>query len=84
MVLNLFEPGDEVPKTLAYGDRATFIVLQEGSETWISEFVDQFVKDVSESSLRTLRGQVHTSVDHTETIVPKESVLAEMRELRRS
>ena len=77
-------PGDRVPKTLSHGERATFTVLVEGSEMWVPEFVEQVVRDLSEKSIRTLRGQFHTSVGHTETIVPEANFLDELRALRPS
>ena len=77
-------PGDRVPKTIAHGERAFFVVLAKGSEMWIPDFVAQFVNDVSESSIRTLRGQVHTSVGHTETVVPEGNFVDELRALRES
>ena len=75
-------PGDQVPKTLAYGESAQFIVLVKGSEHWIPGFADQFIDDLSERSIRTLRGQIHTSVGHAEIIVPEEGVLEELRRCR--
>ncbi len=71
--------GDQLPKTLAHGEKAMFVAMDDSN---IAEFAVDFVKDLSERSLRTLRGQFHTSVGHTETVHPADSVLQELRKHR--
>ena len=78
-------PGDQVPKTIAHGENAMFIVLVKGSAMWIPEFIDQVAKnDLSESSIRALRGQFHTSVGYSKNVVPEDGLLDELRALRPS
>lgn len=79
LVKNYGGLGDQPPKTLAHGEGATFVAMDAGN---LSGFAADFVKDLSERSLRTLRGQFHTSVGYTENVRPADSVLDRLRAQR--
>ena len=51
---------------IEHGETAHFMTDFEESPNWMSKFAGDFVKD---SSLKTLRTQIHTSVGHTKDIL---------------
>ena len=75
---------DQLPKKLEYGETATFILEESSVAEWsgqtLRELADYLVKEgFSDKSLKKLRAQIHTSLGHTENVVPSEQVLEELR-----
>ena len=69
----------QIPKTLNYGDTATFFVLEKIDANWLSDYATDFIKS---SPVGTLRGLLHTSVGHAEVIVPEDGFLSALRDAR--
>lgn len=69
--------GDRTPETISHGASACFVVLTEGGALWIPEFVSSF-----SHSILSLRGQIHTSVGQTVTVVPPKKIRDELRAAR--
>ncbi len=65
---------------IEHGETANFMTDLEESPDLIRKFATDFVKDGSDKSLKTLRAQIHTSVGHTENIVPDQPLLKELRD----
>ncbi len=68
---------NKIPVKLSYGESANFLIQVDNA--WRKEFVDDFVKDVSDKSLATLRAVIHTSVGYSKLIRPHNSLLEELR-----
>ena len=71
----------QYPKKIAHGERAQFILDFRESPNWMKDFVTQFVHDVSDKSIKTLRSQIHTSVGHSIDIVPEQSLLEKLKKV---
>ena len=61
------------PKRIEYGEEAMFSV--DDFPAWASYFKGVFLKDSNDRDLKTLRLQIHTSVGHTEIVVPESGLL---------
>ncbi len=66
----------QFPKKIDYGETASFMVIFSECPNWMQEFSKDFIKDLSEKSIKTLRTQIFTSVGHIEDVVPEKSFLA--------
>ena len=78
--VHLHMSGDETPKTLVYGESATFYVYQqEPGIPWLSNFLTDLLL---ENSVSTLRGCVYTSVAHVQTVVPDPDFLRQLQTSR--
>ena len=69
----------QYPKKVGHGETAQFIVYFSESPNWMRDFIADFVHDVSEKSINTLRAQIHTSVGHSIDVVPEQSLLERLR-----
>ncbi len=72
-------------KKLEYGETGKFILEESNVEEWsgrtIKGLAQYLVEEgFSDKSLKTLRAQIHTSVGHTEDVVPDEVVLQKLKE----
>lgn len=67
------------PKKIAHGETAQFLVYFSESPNWMRDFIADFVQDVSDKSINTLRAQIHTSVGHTVDVVPEQSLLEKLK-----
>jgi hypothetical protein len=65
----------QYPAELSHGRTVNFMVSFDATPNWLREFVTGFVKDVSDSSLKTLVAQVHTSVGQTVEVCPEPELL---------
>jgi hypothetical protein len=70
----------QYPKQLAHGEQATFMVSFKAAPDWARTFATDFVKDVSDRNLKTLRALVSTSVGRRDVeVVPEKSLLDKLR-----
>ena len=72
---------DQYPKTLAYGEPATFLVSFKAMPSWLRDFATKFIQDVQPKNLKTLRAIINTSVGETIEIVPEGNLLERLREV---
>lgn len=70
----------QYPKQLAHGEQTTFMVSLLALPSWPNEFASNFVQDLSQKNLRTLRALIHTSVGETIKVKPEENLLQRLRE----
>ena len=75
---------DQFGKKLEYGETAAFILEESSVAEWsgqtLKQLANRLVEDgFSDESLKKLRAQIHTSLGHTENVVPHEQVLEELR-----
>ena len=76
--VHLHMRGDEIPKTLVYGESATFYVYQEEpGQNWLWGFLEDLLH---ESSVSTLRGCVYTSVAQVQIAVPDATFLKDLKD----
>ena len=71
----------QYPKKIEHGEKAQFFIYFTESPNWMKDFVTQFVHDVSDKSIKTLRSQIHTSVGHSIDIVPEQSLLEKLKKV---
>lgn len=76
-VLSTHSP-DNYPKKIEHGETATFIVGFKECPDWMREFATDFVTDVSDKALKTLRAQIHTSVETVE-VAPEQELLDRLK-----
>ena len=69
----------QYPKKIEHGERAQFFIYFTESPNWMRDFVAEFVQDVSDKSINTLRAQIHTSVGHSIDVVPEQSLLEKLK-----
>ena len=71
------------PREIRDGETAQFVADLEESSTkdWIRQLAKDIVQDGSKEPLKTLRAQIHTSVGHTENVVPDKSFLTGLKKL---
>ena len=69
----------QYPKKIEHGEKAQFIIDFTESPNWMKDFVTQFIRDVSDKSLNTLRAQIHTSLGHSIDVVPEQSLLEKLK-----
>lgn len=69
----------DYPKQLAHGETGSFLVSFKATPNWMSNFAHGFLRDLSESSLSTLRVQVHTSLGQTIDAVPEKDLIGKLR-----
>lgn len=70
----------QYPKQLAHGEQATFMVSFKAAPDWPRKFVTDFVKDVSDKNLRTLRALVSTSVGRRDfEVKPEKNLLDKLQ-----
>lgn len=67
----------EIPKTLNYGEAATFFALEKTDPRWLSDYLTTFIKG---DSTETLRGLVHTTVGYSAVVVPEDGYLRALNE----
>ena len=72
---------DQCPKKIDHGETASFRIFFSDSD-WLNDFADNFVKDVSDNKLKTLRVQIYTSVGQAIYVTPEKSFLAQLKEVR--
>lgn len=72
---------DQCPKKIDHGETASFRIFFSESD-WLKDFADNFVEDVSEKRLKTLRVQIYTSVGQATYVIPEKSFLARIKEVR--
>lgn len=77
IILNLGPSGKQLPTTLNPGERATFSVREEDSLEDLSGYWDDALNwGMDGASLaKSLRGQIHTTLGYTKTIVPDKDLL---------
>lgn len=70
-----------VPMQLVHhGQRAMFQLYLDDAPTWAQDFATNFVGDLSDRRLKTLRALVQTSTGQTLEVVPEKNVLELLRE----
>lgn len=70
---------DQIPKKLAYRVKALFVIKFSESLGWMKQFAKEFV---SNESVKTLRALIHTTVNHTESVKPQESLFSRIQDER--
>lgn len=71
----------DYPKQLAHGEQASFLVSFKATPDWPTNFAKEFVRDVSDKNLKTLRALVHTSLGQTIEVVPEHDLLLKLRKV---
>lgn len=71
-----------ISKKLEHGEEAQFIVSFYESPNWMRDFAVNFVKDISDKSIKTLRAQIHTSVGRDVAVVPEKEMLKALQECK--
>ena len=66
------------PKRIEYGDEAMYLI--HDFPAWASNFKSVFLKEFNDEGLKTLRLQIHTSVGHTENVVPERNLLDRLKD----
>ncbi len=75
---------NQCPKTLSHGESASFYTSFSEQPDWMRNFSAAFIKNTTRRHVKTLRVQIHTSVGHTENVIPAESFLKELEEAGKS
>lgn len=70
----------QYPKQIAHGEQASFLVSLKTAPNWPKEFVEGFVKDISEKNLKTLRALINISLGKAIEVVPEGNLLKMLRE----
>ncbi|MCC6775014.1 MAG: hypothetical protein IT360_27875 [Gemmatimonadaceae bacterium] len=69
----------QYPVELAHGKSASFMVSFDETPNWPKEFAREFVKDVSDANLRTLRALINTSVGKSVPVKPEQDLLERLK-----
>lgn len=64
-----------IPKTLAHGERADFLISFTERPDWLEDFSRKFVMTNDPKMLRTLTAEIYTSVDQTVAVKPEAPLL---------
>ena len=67
--------GDSIPKKIEHGETASFMISLSESPDWYKYFAKFFVDEGYTYKVKTLRAQIHTSVGHTENVLPEKNLL---------
>lgn len=70
----------QYPIELSHGKNASFMVSLSATPSWVKDFAEGFVEDLSDRSLKTLIAQVHTSVGQTIEVRPEDGLIRRLRE----
>lgn len=70
----------QLPKQLAHGDQASFLVSFRAMPGWPKDFATGFIQDLRPRNLKTLRAIIHTSVGESVEVVPEKNLLERLRE----
>lgn len=73
-----------IPKTLAHGERADFLISFTERPDWLDEFSKKFVMTNDPKVLRTLTAEIRTSVDQTVKVKPEALLLQRIAEAYKS
>ena len=65
------------PAQIEHGETAQFVVSFAEIPTWKQDFARDFLRNYS---IKTLRALIHTSVGHTEEVVPGKTLLRSLQE----
>ena len=74
---------DQYPKKLEYGESASFMVFFSERPNWMEKFSNDFIEDISDKTIKTLRAQIHTSVGHTKDVIPARSLLEKLKKINK-
>ena len=66
---------DQCPKKLEHGETASFRLFFSESSHWLRDFARDFVEPQSGRPASSLRAQIHTSIGHTEVVVPESNLV---------
>lgn len=66
------------PKMLAYGEQAFFMVSIDLNPEWAANLIDSFIRSNDPSYIKTLMGQIHTSVGTVVEAKPEPSLFQEL------
>jgi hypothetical protein len=69
----------QYPIELAHGKMASFMVSFLVTPNWRREFAAEFVKDLTNKSLKTSVAQIHTSVGQTAEVHPENDLLEALK-----
>ena len=72
----------QYPVELAHGKSAHFLVSFDIMPSWKKDLATDFIKDLSDKSLKTLVAQVNTSVGKTIEAHPRKDLLDALKEFR--
>ena len=72
----------QYPALLSYGKSIDFMVSFVQTPNWGKDFAIGFVKDLSDSNLKTLRVLVHTSVGQTIACKPDKNIIEMLKKQR--
>lgn len=71
-----------IPKFLAHGESGSLVVSLNETPAWAVDFVSDFILDLSDKNLKTLRVWVHTSLGETVEAVPENNIIEEIRKVK--
>ena len=71
----------QYPKKLEHGETASFLVFFSERPNWMEKFSNEFIEDISDKTIKTLRAQIHTSVGYTENVIPAKSLLEKLKNI---
>ena len=76
--------GNGLPMTLGRGESATFTMYEEDSVEDVADYWNGTVKWGMDGNglAKSLRGQVHTTLNHTKTIKPEKRLLEHIRQYK--
>ena len=69
----------QYPVELTQGKDANFMVSFVATPNWLQEFARDFVKDMSDRTLKTLVVQIHTSVGQTIEVRPESGLIERLK-----
>jgi len=69
----------QYPIELAHGKSADFMVSFRATPSWPKDFATDFIKDLSDKSLKTLVALVQTSVGQTVKVRPEKELLERLK-----
>lgn len=70
------------PSELTHAKSASFMVSFLDTPNWMTDFARDFLAEVSDEGLKTLRAQVFTSVGKTIEVKPEQTLLERLKEAR--
>ena len=65
----------QYPKQHVHGEQTSFLVSFDASPNWLRDFASNFVQNITEANIKTLRALMHTSVGKAIEVVPEKNLI---------
>ena len=75
---------DRYPKNLLSGEATSLLFSFKNNPNWITEFASNFLQDLSDENLKTLRAQIYISGEKIIEVIPEKNLLKRLQAIERN